>query len=128
MYIGLHSSSAFEGLESRTDCFAEKWKDHEVSGPEKQINLGPWTTYNDQLGKCKKECKKNPNCLSIDFGKGATKNYGECFHNYENPRKDNIQQKIARKDEYDAYIKTKTQECNHRCHGLDQRFEDNCKL
>ena len=35
------------------------------------------------LAKCQLECRKDPTCFGISFGKGTTSNWNRCFFFYE---------------------------------------------
>ena len=35
------------------------------------------------LAKCQLECRKDPTCFGISFGKGQTSNWNRCFFFYE---------------------------------------------
>jgi len=64
-------------LPKRPSCMVPACKNCSLKG--KQALKGGYTI----LAKCQLECRKDPTCFGISFGKGQTSNWNRCFFFYE---------------------------------------------
>ena len=81
----------------------------DIPGKEKKIGTGM------TLGDCKLKCVDDPNCKSIEFGKGGRD--GECYFNYERGSY------IKDHDHFDAW--GKKSQCGSLLHGNFKLYRKN---